>query len=373
MSSLLDPTFFLPAYLLSILLVGALSKSSFITPYIAGGVGLFLASAYNLNFLPAVFVVVSLYLTASLAAAIPESRCEGLDTSLILNEPVKVQANPLACFALKAGAVLLFAILPIPKPGAYITGWVGFALIAGLVYANSSRPALSRSLVVISSQTAILALAGALTYFYSDAVNPIFGIIAAVAIPKFLFPYKGRRREYVSSYGINTVGVTQLQIMFSLLAVWLTPGFSTSAVATSFFYPGVNRQLAIVGLEGATEGYVLNLILRSQQSSKTPLGILLSLPYTNWGSFTVSQGLHFTILAAVLLSIVFAAVSPLTPMTSTPATSAAIVMCQAVVALGTWAWVYLIAGCLCLLIRRTLTPEEEDSVSLALLVPMLFF
>ena len=200
----------------------------------------------------------------------------------------------------------------------------------------------------------------------------MLGVISAVAVPKLLFP----SRRAASNPGTPYVNFGPVQVIISLLIVWLTPGFSTSAVAASIYPAGRPRLLATVGLEGAVEGYVLHLILNNQTSGKSPLGDLLTLPYTNWGSFTLSYPIYLLILAALVLAPICVICSPLLPISPTPFSTAAIIMCQAVVTLEVWAWLFLAAGCLCLFIRRSLSQNckhpKEETEALALFVPMLF-
>ena len=359
----------------SALLTGALSKRALITPYGAGAFGLFLGSLFNLTFAPLTFTVILLYLTASLGNAIPEADGEGVDTSVILNARHAHSYNRAESFLYKTGALVLFTILPIGKPDAYISGFPAFVLaIVMLVsnWANTETEESNPQLEILFFQTIILSLCLWFAYWHTHAVNPMLGIISAIAVPKLLFP----DRRVVTEVETMHDAFSPIRTVFALLIVWLTPGFSTSAVTACLYPTGRPRLLAAVGLEGAVEGYVLHLLLNNQTSGKSPLGDLLALPYTNWGSFTLSTPLYLLVLAALVLAPLCVICSPLLPISHTPFSTAAIIMCQAVVTLGVWAWLFLAAGCLCLFIRRSLSRNckhpKEETEALALFVPMLF-
>lgn len=359
----------------SALLTGALSKRALITPYGAGAFGLFLGSLFNLTFAPLTFTVILLYLTASLGNAIPEADGEGVDTSVILNARHAHGYNRAESFLYKTGALVLFTILPIGKPDAYISGFPAFVLAIVMLFANLGNSDVEKEgaeILAIPVQTIILSLCLWFAYWHTHAVSPMLGIISAIAVPKLLFPDRRAVEEVETMHD----AFSPIRTVFALLIVWLTPGFSTSAVTACLYPTGRPRLLAAVGLEGAVEGYVLHLLLNNQTSGKSPLGDLLALPYTNWGSFTLSTPLYLLILAALILAPLCVIFSPLLPISPTPFSTAAIIMCQAVVTLGVWAWLFLAAGCLCLFIRRSLSQNckhpKEETEALALFVPMLF-
>jgi len=360
----------------SALLTGALSKRALITPYGAGAFGLFLGSLFNLTFAPLTFTVILLYLTASLGNAIPEADGEGVDTSVILNARHAHSYNRAESFLYKTGALVLFTILPIGKPDAYISGFPAFVLAIVMLISNwansEEEDKEDPQLIILFFQTIILSVCLWFAYWHTHAVNPMLGIISAIAVPKLLFP----DRRVVTEVETVHDAFSPIRTVFALLIVWLTPGFSTSAVDASLYPTGRPRLLAAVGLEGAVEGYVLHLLLNNQTSSKSPLGYLFALPYTNWGSFTLSTSLYLLILAALLLAPICVIFSPLLPISPSPYSTAAIIMCQAVVTLDHWAWLFLAAGCLCLYIGRSLSQNckhpKDETEALALFVPMLF-
>lgn len=357
-------------YVASLLCAGVLSKSGLLSPYIAGAVGLGIGSYLNLDYNLCLFFIVSLYLTSSLGNAFPEADSQGMDLSIVMEGD---KGSAAACFALKGMALLIAALLPIPKPPAQITGLAAITFISVLQALNKTdNEDASADLIMTALQTTILGACLIFVNRYSHAVIISPALIAAIVVPNLLtggankVSYKDKL-----DYRLKRQNIGILTMFWALILTWLVPGFSSSSVSNSLFRPSHTIPAAAL-IEGATEGYVVSLLLRSDISGKTPLGDVLSTFSIQYGEFLAPGSLKLLIALAVLGAFTFSMLCPRISLDKSllAFTQATLLCTQGFATLSVYFLPLILSGFLIAFLRSWIAPRGT-SQALTLQVPTL--
>ena len=247
----------------------------------------------------------------------------------------KEEENGLRTYVAKVALLVVFLFVPLPEPPTHIVGTGAMIMIGILVFIGSAQRgggSLSKYLLVIGIQAVLIGTVSMAVDYWSDDLGGSLALMCCVSLPNFLFPPKERVREGEEEAHELTFGI--VPIIFSCIFSFYTPGLSSSAIAGAFFPPDQHRVVAMAGLEGAMEGYVIHQLLQSKLVHKSPLGDLFGTDYVQWGLFMPSQQLIYLVLGAVLLSIVCVTLIPCPSVTHSGTLSVVILLSQSLVMTG---------------------------------------
>lgn len=293
---------YLLLFILALGLVCLLGKHC-MPPLMAGALGVTLGAQTN-DIRWAILMGASLYITCFMSNTIPQSVGYSTDAEMlgVLSELNEENAGRL--YVYRGAALLLFFILPIPSAPAQIPWQLSLPVGLLLLITASNRVSWLDTLAYTIVQGLSIWLCCWISTELGWVINPVTGVICALAIPKLLFTTKRTRIEESSN---QLFFFPASAAVLGLLAVWLTPGFSVSAVSNTMFRRGVSRSIMQGFLEGAVEGYVLSLMTRGVISGKSTWGDLLQTNVLNWGSFTPS----YTVMSILMFSICIGLVLPI--------------------------------------------------------------
>lgn len=317
----------IPSLIFAGFLVCSLAKKGMISPFLAGGLAVALCSHFHTNYSILLFAAITYYVTTFLASSWAEEDNVSLTNMAMLPE---IAANGKLNFCIKAGTLILFCFIPIPKPDFYITGIAALLVIGGILFANQEvKYSLGTFSVGLIIQ--ILLFTGVTFLFnrFGATTNPSLAIVSAIAIPSLTS--KSYAPPSIDSHNLH---LDPLSLITALTLTYLTPGLSTSALSTSLFPRGISQAAAAAFLEAAVEGWVINLICHNQLSGKSTLGDLLNLDTFQWGTFSVSTSTGLLILAAIPIAITLCLITPSPTFKPSPYIAAAILTTQAVVTAG---------------------------------------
>lgn len=252
-------------------------------------------------------------------------------------------ANPQPLFFVKLVVLLCFIFLPIPKPAFYIQGPIAIIISTTLYCCNSQRKS-SQIITAVVVQTVLFMILGALFNKFSDHNSYTMALIAAVSIPNLIEP---SQREDTHDLYDNEVDVGWLPLAFSFLLTYLTPGFSSSVITKSVFLPGISQTVAGAILEAAIEGWALHITLKTEITTKSVLGDLLSLPELEWSTFTPHTSLKLVMLCLPLVAAIIVVCTPSMKVQPSIMLPIAILMLQATLTAGLlWSVVFILCGCI---------------------------
>lgn len=310
--------------------ISILAKSGSISPYVAGGIAIAYGSINHFSYKQLFSTVILFYLIAYFANTWAET--QGRSMTTMLN--ISAGANPYPVLLLKLSALLIFMLLPIPKPPFYIQGLVGIIIAAGLYYATTGI------LMPIIYQTIIFMTLGGMFNQFSDYQSYSMALIAAVVIPSLLHPDPPKSTIYDKD-----VDVSYERLAISFFLAYMTPGFSSNVIIKSLYLPGVSQILAAAILEAAIEGWALHIFISNQITSKTVLGDLLSLPELEWSSFTPYNSLKLVILCLPIIAALITLVTPALNVALPTLVPCVVLAMQSVMTCGLiWSIIFIGAG-----------------------------
>lgn len=277
--------------------ISFLAKSGGITPFTAGGIAIAYGTINQVSYEFLLYTTITFYLVAYFSNTWAETNSRSMTTMFGISDG----ANPWPLYILKFIVLIIFMLLPIPKPPFYIQGLPAILIAGTLYYMGSRRPVV----IALIVQTIVFFSLGAVFNAYADHNSYSMALIAAVVIPNLLTKPYASHSNHEREVNVN---FTALGTGFIL--TYLTPGFSSSVITRSLFMEGVSQSIAGAVLEAAIEGWALHIMLMNQITTKTVLGDLLSLPELEWSSFTPYNSLKLVILCLPLIAAVITLVTP---------------------------------------------------------------
>lgn len=377
-------------YLLSLLAISIMSKVGMMMPYSAGAYGIALASWFNVEYRVQVFIVLSLYMIAMLGNGVSEGEERGsLDVGMLLGGGEGKRNRYLVRLSLlgKIGLLLIFMLLPLPAPPAHLTGVLALVIISVLLVFGGGNLIGFRGewigyLAAVLGQGLLIGITSLWVERESDDIGGQLALMCCVSIPAMLFPYRGfswerEREKKGQEEGEEELHELSFGIVPTLLSCLLciyTPGLSSSAVAGSLFPQDNHRVLAISGLEGVVEGYVIHQLLNNNLVHKSPLGDLFGVDSIQWGYFTCDMLTVMVLWGAVLLSIAVVCLLPCPSWSKSKWITVAILMSQSLTIAGGSTWLMLVVGFISLAIRRQLSYHlGEQTLGVAFILPTIFY
>ena len=322
--------------------ISALAKCGAITPFIAGGLAIAYGSINKVSYETLIISTLLFYFAAYFANTWSETNERSMTTVQGINAGYK----PLPLFILKAITLLIFTILPIPKPTFYIQGLIAI-VIAVTLYCCSTD---DNPLGSIIFQSIVFITLEALFNRFSEHSSYTMALIAAVVIPSLLFPTRTK-----SIYDNDAV-INPIRLATALTLTLFTPGLSSNAITKSLFLPGLSQSIAGSTLDAAIEGWALHIALNNQITTKAVLGDLISLPELEWSSFTPYTSLKLVLLCLPLIAALLVLLTPMPALKLPALYPVAILTLQATLTCGlAWTIIYVGAG-----LTTYLLSDSED-------------
>lgn len=317
--------------------ISVLAKSGVITPFIAGGLGIAYSSITQASYEQLLLSTILFYFIAYFANTWAETDNRSMTTMINLS----AGGSPLPLFTLKVAALIIFSLLPIPKPAFYLQGILAI-IIAVTIYCRNSPYKTSDLLIGVTIQTVIFITLGLLFNRFSDHSSYSMALIAAVAIPNLLNPSTPGRQGYE-----NEVDVSLFSIACTFFLTYITPGYSSSVITKSVYLQGKSQMVAGAILESAIEGWALHIALTNQITTKAVLGDLLSLPELEWSTFTPFTSLKLVMLCLPIIAAVIVVCTPMLNVSVPILVPCAILMLQATMTCGLlWSAAFILCGCI---------------------------
>lgn len=367
----------IPATLVSLLAVvgfGSLALHGLISPYVAASVVTLLCYKAGLPSIGLIAVVFSTYLSCLLLQTAGSTDMTS-NSQLAVLTPINPYERSMATKAtiLKIVGIASLWLIPIPKP-LILSGPLVFVIAAGLtvVATRFQGGSIQKAVILVLVQSSALLAINAI--LPETVTNSSLGLISCLAIPPLLLD----ERQIYPEPGSNPP--TILPILISLILCLCIPGYSLAAIAGAMFPVSYQRSNCHALLEGCTEGWVLNQLIRSSISAKTPLGDLLGAKpilagtseFPGW--LTIYLLLLFAaILLVSLLVFCFFLKNPL-PLRYIPYKKILLfsLVTQAVICLGLYSVPFLIAGTVIYALNRASMPAGNSITALSTLVPVSF-
>lgn len=294
-------------YVISLYIICGLGKHC-MPPIIAGAIGVLIGQQTQ-DIRYAVFMGLSLYITCFMSNTLPQ--VTGYSTgSEVLSELGSLnERNSAALYLYRAGGLIIFFLLPMPVAPIQIP-WVISLPIATILLAfnNPDKNKIISQVIYVIIQTSALAACGYIATQLGWVINPVMGVILALAIPKLMFKRNPIRSQPDSNLN-QLVAFPYITSLAALLTLWLTPGLSASIMTNSLFRRGATRSLSQGFLAGAVEGYVISLMARGLVSGKSTWGSILETPILDWGSFTPNIQVYLIIILSICIGITLPIVS----------------------------------------------------------------
>lgn len=329
--------------LLTILLIAAaislLAKASVITPFTAGGLGIAYGTITQSSYTSLLYVTILFYFVAYFANTWAESDNRSMTTMINSN----AGANPYPLLLIKVIVLVIFTLLPIPKPPFYLQGILAITLAVTFYCMNSHAPA-GDIITCVIAQTFIFLTLGILFNRFSNHASYSMALIAAIAIPNLLNPGKGPG-GYSPYQSQANIGLISLTVSFFL--TFITPGYSANSITKSMFLPGVSQSLAGTILDSAIEGWALHIALSNQITTKAVLGDLLSLPELEWSTFTPYNSVKLVMLCLPVVAALIVVCTPMLKVNVPIIVPCSILMLQATISCGLlWSALFILCGCI---------------------------
>jgi hypothetical protein len=283
-------------------IISVFAKSGAMTPFIAGGLGIAYGTATHADYQSMLSAVILFYFTAYFANTWAESENKSMTTMFNIN----AGAEPLGLMITKLITLMIFALLPIPKPAFYVQGLLAILVAVTLFCMNSALPAKYMLSVMFIQWIIFLCLGGLFNYF-SNYESYSMALIAAVAIPNLINPSQNVGHYSPYEDGAN---VGPLSLAGSFLLTYLTPGYSSNVITKSIFLPGLSQSIAGTLLDSAVEGWAIHIALTNQITTKAVLGDLLSLPQLEWSTFTPYNSLKLVMISLPILAAIVVMFTP---------------------------------------------------------------
>lgn len=340
----------------------------------AGAAGLTLG-AQTQDIRWALFMSITLYLTCFMCNSIPQSVGYSTDAEMLGVLSPLSEENAGRLYVYRAIGIAALFFMPIPSAPAQLP-WQATLPLGLLLLINQSG---QYNWLDGICYTVIQALALGLCCWISTelgwVINPVIGVICALAIPKLLLPTTRVRTKATDNNQLFYF--PWVAAVFGLLAVWMTPGYSVSAVCNTFFRRGATRSVMQGFLEGAVEGYAMSLMARGVVTGKSTFGDLLTTNILNWSSTTYDRSVMviamISILIALVIPIVFVQFSKPTSSNSSKrykVLTTIFLVSQGVIDTNYMIIVFLAVGYGLYMLRERLGIDEEVS-SLGLLSMMM--
>lgn len=328
-----------------------------LTPYLAAGAALVIGpQLVTPEELPS--VVIGCYMFSHAFAGVNELAGYSVDptTSLVTNTGTKADHTDKAW--LKPALVVLFFLLPIGKPPAYLMGAGGLVFVLILLVTNKRLS--KRGLVAVLIQTVTLGIS--LSLFNQNHTTGVMALIAGVVIPDLLFGNK-------AAPATTSTKPSALSIFATSCVTWLTPGLSMQPVSACFMGNTTYRPLTLSLMSSAIEGWQLHQFAAGTQAAKTPLGDILVNEFQTISNATASVGL-LTALCCACILIFQPPANPTVLKLGKPYLIGSLVT-QAVITAGPlWAIVFILIGTVNHLVQKVLAPNNEDIKTLSFLMPV---
>lgn len=205
-------------------------------------------------------------------------------------------------YVYRAIGILVLFLLPIPSAPAQLPWQVTLPLGLLLLINQSGQYHWLNGCQYVVIQALALGLCCWISTELGWVINPVMGVICALAIPKLLLPTQRVRTRAADNNQLFYF--PWVAAVFGLLAVWMTPGYSVSAVSNTFFRRGATRSIMQGFLEGAVEGYALSLMTRGVVTGTSKWGDLLQSNVLNWGSFTPDRTVGYILMFSICIGLI---------------------------------------------------------------------
>jgi hypothetical protein len=340
--------------------ISVLAKSSVITPFIAGGLGITYGTVTQSSYITMLYVTILFYFVAYFANTWAESDNRSMTSMINIIQPTAGELSKAKhpSLILKIITLVIFTLLPIPKPPFYIQGILAITIAVTFYCMNSHREA-GDVITCVIAQTFILITLGVLFNRFSNHASYSMALIAAVAIPNLLKPGSGPG-GYSPYQNDANIGLISLAVSFFL--TFITPGYSANSITKSMFMPGVSQLVAGTILDSAIEGWALHIALNNQTTTKAVLGDLLSLPELEWSTFTPYNSVKLVMLCLPIIAALIVVSTPMLNVSVPIIVPCSILMLQATISCGLlWSALFILCGC----INHSLSGSDKGHTSLA--------
>lgn len=338
-----------------IIIVGLLAKSGGITPFIAGGIGIGYSSHFHLTYQFTLAITLLLYFIAYYC----NSWTEASNRSMTTNINTSGLKADFGVVILKAAIIMLFILLPIPKPPFYLVSIPAIILTSTLLYTNNHEDDYLSWIIPVILQTILFAFIGGLLERYSTSTTPTMALIAAIALPNLLFEHD-MNTYYANSYADpNELNLHPIPWIFAFFISWITPGFSSSIVSKSIFQRGHSVTFAALLIEAALEGWTVHIALLGDITTKSPLGDLLALPSLEWNTFTPTNSTRLILFIIPVIAAIITGLIPTLNLLLPKTTSAIIITAQAIIFSGSLATIVYIS--LGIIFSRCMYSKDESN------------
>ena len=342
--------------------ISLLAKSSVITPFTAGGLGIAYGTVTQSSYITLLYVTILFYFVAYFANTWAESDNRSMTSMINIGK----SNNPYPSLILKVITLVIFTLLPIPKPPFYIQGILAITIAVTFYCMNSHREAGSIITCVIA-QTFIFITLGVLFNRFSNHASYSMALIAAVAIPNLLKPGSGPG-GYSPYQNDANIGLISLAVSFFL--TFITPGYSANSITKSMFLPGVSQLVAGTILDSAIEGWALHIALSNQITTKAVLGHLLSLPELEWSTFTPYNSVKLVMLCLPIIAALIVVSTPVLNVSVPIIVPCIILAIQSTVSCGLlWSALFILCG----YINHSLSGNDKGHTSLAFMTQIQYF
>jgi hypothetical protein len=360
--------------------ISVLAKSSVITPFIAGGLGITYGTVTQSSYITMLYVTILFYFVAYFANTWAESDNRSMTSMINIIQPTAGELSKAKhpSLILKIITLVIFTLLPIPKPPFYIQGILAITIAVTFYCMNSHREA-GDVITCVIAQTFILITLGVLFNRFSNHASYSMALIAAVAIPNLLKPGSGPG-GYSPYQNDANIGLISLAVSFfltfitpgysansitksvSFFLTFITPGYSANSITKSMFMPGVSQLVAGTILDSAIEGWALHIALNNQTTTKAVLGDLLSLPELEWSTFTPYNSVKLVMLCLPIIAALIVVSTPMLNVSVPIIVPCSILMLQATISCGLlWSALFILCGC----INHSLSGSDKGHTSLA--------
>jgi hypothetical protein len=278
-----------------LIIVGSLSKSAIITPFMAGGLGIAIGNQFHLNNKYTLIIVIGLYLMSYISNSF-SNQSNSVDITL----PIERELNPNIIWITRIITIAIFVVIPIGKPIFYIPAVL--AVLLGILFTQPSYKELSYFFITFITYIGVILVVERI----NPTVNFSLPIIASISVPRLLSPHLDNF-NYNDIECSDKTKLNPFKLSFAALITWITPGLSSSLVTNSMFE---NKHKEVVGtlLESSIEGWTISLLLNyTLISSKSPLGDLFNILKVDAIEIELS---FLTILTLLALISFFSIISP---------------------------------------------------------------
>jgi hypothetical protein len=333
-----------------------LSKLGATNSYISGAAAFSFAVRMNLDIVSTTTLVVGAYLTSYFIGT--ELELDGasseLQTALVDSSELTTNAKRIITW-LRILIVLVFVLLPIPKPAAYISGLNAVVLVSVLVISIVPNRELLRGGIVVLVQTVLLLICLKLV----NSSMPVPAMIGGMAI--------ANNGIDESNDEVRPPGL--IRLMFMLAIAWLTPGLTLGLIGSAILPSSRLKSVWILLASSAIEGWTLHVCLAGYNSSKSMLGDLLSQVLF----IKPDAHLYMCVAIAIACSIVVYRLFMSVPCIdkSRRELSLSLLLLQGVMAVGWWMLLFLAVGYVVKLVMDILDVKSKELLSISMFVPII--